>query len=40
MCLKIYEIDLEKAYSDAEIAQRATLKKTRVKLDFLIDTEK
>ena len=39
MCLKIYELDPSKFLSAPGLAWQATLKKTKVKLDLLTDTE-
>ena len=39
MCLKIYELDPAKFLSAPGLAWQATLKKTKVKLDLLTDTE-
>ena len=39
MCLKIYELDPAKFLSAPGLAWQATLKKTKVKLDFLIDID-
>ena len=37
ICLKIYELDHSKFLSAPGLAWQATLKKTKVKLDLLID---
>ena len=37
MCLEIYELDAAKFLSAPGLAQQATLKKTKVKLDLLIN---
>ena len=39
MCLKIYELDPAKFFSAPGLAWQATLKKTKVKLDLLTDTD-
>ena len=39
MCLKIYELDPSKFLSAPGLAWQATLKKTKVKLHLLTDTE-
>ena len=39
MCLEIYELDPTKKFSAPEIAWQAALKKTKVKLDLLIDID-
>ena len=39
MCLKIYELDPAKFLSVPELAWQEALKKTKVKLDFLTDTD-
>ena len=39
MCLEIYELDPVWFLTTTRLAQQAALKKTKVKLDFLTDTD-
>ena len=39
MCLKIYELDPVKNFSDSGLAWQTVLKKTKVKLDLLTDID-
>ena len=38
MCLEIYKLDPAKIFSNLELAWQAALKKTKIKLDLLTDT--
>ena len=39
LCLQIYELDPARFFSEPRLAWQATLKKTKVKLDLLTDTD-
>ena len=39
-CIDIYELELAKNFSVQGLAQQAALKKTKIKLDLLTDTDK
>ena len=39
MCLKIYELDPAKCFSAPKLAWQVALKKTKVKLELLTDTD-
>ena len=40
MCLEIYELALARSFTALELALQAALKKTKVKLQLLIDIDK